>query len=543
MEFGRRNISDGGNVMSNKDDLNPPRDALRVAGIYALFGALWILLSDQAVSRLFNSPEAITRASMVKGWLFVTVTSILLYLLIQRMLARLQEIQREKQRNYLLLAAIVDNSADAIFAKDQDGRYLLFNNAACRFVGKNATEVLGRDDRAIFPADQAKMLMEMDRRVRTSGNVETNEEVLNTPQGPRTFLSVKGVLRNPEQKIVGTFGISRDITARVQAKLALLNSESRFRALVEQSLAGIYIIQDGLFRYVNPAFAAVFGYDSPDEIIERLPFVRLVAAADRARVTKNVLRRISGEISDVAYVFEGLHKDGHVINVEVHGRRFFYQDRPAVIGILLDITARVAGDNALIASERRFHDIVSASADWIWEVDAQWCYTYVSESVFDLLGYTPAEILGKTPFDLMPTDEAARVAPAFARIASAKEKFRDLENVNLHKNGTVVYIATNGIPILASDGTLLGYRGLDRDIGDRKRAELALQNDITTIKASEAELKTRNEELRRLNRATLNRELKVIEMKKIINALSQELGRPAPYPLSFLDGAEEETPS
>ncbi len=442
--------------------------------------------------------------------------------------------------------------------------------------------------------------------------------------------------------------LSDNITDQKKAELVLRESEGRFRALVEQSLAGIYIIQDGLFRYVNPGFAAVFGYDAPEQVIDRVPFTDLVAAQDRERVAENIRRRVDGETEDIHYIFKGRRRDGSLIDVEVHGRTFDYQGRPAVIGLLLDITARKAAEDALRESELRFHDIVDASADWVWEVDAQGRYTYVSESVFDLLGYLPSEIVGKTPFDFMPPEEAERVGAEFAALAAHREPFRDLENVNLRKDGLMVHVASNGMPILDAGGRLLGYRGLDRDITERTLAETKLAErearyravietsgdgfwmndaqgrilvvndvyarmsgysreelltmniaelevqespaevsshierimrngsdlfetrhvakdgrlwpvevnvafwpeagghfftflrDIAQRKAAEAELRTRNEELERFNRATVGRELDMIEMKKSINALSKELGREAPYPLRFLNEGDSE---
>lgn len=504
------------------------RGVFRIVLAYAFFAGLWILLSDRLMGLMITDPEQLVQASMVKGWLFVIVTSLLLYVLVQRFVSQLQaghenEIhrERERQRALQMLSAIAESSEDAIFAKDAEGRYLLFNPAAARFVGKAAEAVLGHDDRAIFPPEQAGMLKAVSRRVMETGRIETHEEVLETAAGTKVFLTTKGPLRDAGGRIAGTFGISRDITERKRAEEALRESETRFRALVEQSLAGIYIIQDGRFRYVNPGFAAIFGYVSAADIVAGVSVADLVASGDRARVANNILRRVEGETDDIHYTFLGLRRDGSLIDVEVHGRRFDYEGRPAVIGIILDITARKAAEDALRESELRFHDIVKATADWVWEVDAEARYTYASESVHDFLGYTPQEILGKTPFDLMPPDEAARVGKLFAGIVARRESFRDLDNLNVRKDGSMVQVSTNGMPILDPDGRLMGYRGLDRDITEQKRAEL--------------ELRTRNEELERFNRASVERELDMIELKRKVNVLAHDLGRPPPYDLSFVD--------
>lgn len=139
--------------------------------------------------------------------------------------------------------------------------------------------------------------------------------------------------------------------ARLKTEAAadrLGQSEARFRALVEQSLAGIYIIQGGYFRYVNPGFAHIFGYASSAELIDKVPLDALISPDDRGRVTENIRRRVEGEMTDIQYTFRGLRRDGTVIDVEVHGRIFDYQGKPAVIGLILDVTARKLVEEELL---------------------------------------------------------------------------------------------------------------------------------------------------------------------------------------------------
>ncbi|MHC5158025.1 MAG: PAS domain-containing protein, partial [Planctomycetota bacterium] len=122
-------------------------------------------------------------------------------------------------------------------------------------------------------------------------------------------------------------------------------------------------------------------------------------------------------------------------------------------------------------SRTRFRNLVESTSDWIWEVDANGRYTYVSSRVRRVLGYTPEELLGKTPFDLMPPEEAARISKMFAGFVENSTSFQHLENLNLHKDGHEVYLETNGTPIFDDNGKLTGYRGVDRDITARKKAE------------------------------------------------------------------------
>ena len=132
-------------------------------------------------------------------------------------------------------------------------------------------------------------------------------------------------------------------------------------------------------------------------------------------------------------------------------------------------------EEALRESEERFRSLVETSSDWIWEVDKKGVYTYVSPRIKSILGYKPEEVLGKTPFDLMPAEEAKRVGDAFSLIIASQESFSALENTNLHKDGHPVVMETSGVPFLNADGTFGGYHGIDRDITERKRAEEALR--------------------------------------------------------------------
>ena len=128
---------------------------------------------------------------------------------------------------------------------------------------------------------------------------------------------------------------------------------------------------------------------------------------------------------------------------------------------------------ALRESEERYRALVETVSDWVWEVDVNVVYTFVSPKVRDLLGYEPGEVLGKTPYDLMPPDEALRVKDIFNSYAARREPFPAIENTNLHKDGHPVVLETSGVPFFDADGMFRGYRGVDREIGARKRAEEA----------------------------------------------------------------------
>lgn len=198
------------------------------------------------------------------------------------------------------------------------------------------------------------------------------------------------------------------------------------------------------------------------------------------KISSQELRRLAEE--KLAQQVSASPRDTDVLRLlhelEVHQIELEMQNEALHLEVqhsLSEIRARERTEQDLRQSEQRFRDIAQVSADWIWEVDAHGRYIYVSESVQTMLGYTPSELIGKTPFDLMAPNEAQRAATAFRGIAATKRPFANLENIVLSKNGAEHVTLTNGTPIFDAQDNPLGYRGVDRDITDIKRSEAELR--------------------------------------------------------------------
>lgn len=136
---------------------------------------------------------------------------------------------------------------------------------------------------------------------------------------------------------------------------------------------------------------------------------------------------------------------------------------------------RKRAEDILKGSREKYRNLVEVTSDWVWEIDENIVYTYVSPQIRNILGYESEEVLGKTPFNLMPPEEAQRVAGILKPIYTNQQSFRNLENTNIHKDGRLVVLETNGIPIYDKDGNFQGYRGIDRDITERKQADEKLR--------------------------------------------------------------------
>lgn len=170
-------------------------------------------------------------------------------------------------------------------------------------------------------------------------------------------------------------------------------------------------------------------------------------------------------------------------------------------GLQNEIIERGHAEQALRESEERFRTIAETSNNWIWEINRDGYYVYSSPKVRDLLGYTPDELIGKTPFDLMPLDEAQRVETIFKRIAGSGGAIVGLENKQLCKDGSVVVMETSGVPLFDGKGNLLGYRGIDHNITKRKQAEEELVQYRDHL---EELVKERTTELKDSQDATMN---------------------------------------
>jgi PAS domain S-box-containing protein len=143
------------------------------------------------------------------------------------------------------------------------------------------------------------------------------------------------------------------------------------------------------------------------------------------------------------------------------------------------IAERKQAIEALQQSEEKFRNLVEQTSDWVWEVNLDHAFTYVNPKVSQVLGYTPEELLGKTAFDLMEPDEAKRFTTLIDFYIARQEPFISLEERLLHKAGQPVMLETSGSPIFDGQGVLQGYRGISRDITERKQVEQEIRKALT----------------------------------------------------------------
>jgi len=231
----------------------------------------------------------------------------------------------------------------------------------------------------------------------------------------------------------------------IHKEYELLQYEKLFELRVKH---GSNICRLFYFYFRNNIYIVTSGYLKKDQKFDP---VHQVACHDRYRSLSNLSKdRV-------------LNPDGQISWHRWTNRAIFdHQNQQKEFqSVGMDITERVRAEKALMKSEERFRNLTETTSDWIWEVDKNAVYTYVSPKIYDILGYREEEIIGKTPFDLMSSDEADRVFRIFNNIRNSQKPFDCLENTNLHKNGHLVVLETSGVPTFDEKGAFSGYRGVD----------------------------------------------------------------------------------
>lgn len=332
--------------MSTHSGTDRARFARRIAGAYFVFSGLWILTSDLLLYRLAEQLPHFMEASLVKGLVFVVVTTGLLYLFVSYQFRPYSEAaeRRRAERDLNDLEeryrALFDRSHDCVFLAGFDGAFIDANEAAVKLLGYSREEIPSITLLTLLNADDAARARARLREIADRGSqLESREYRLRRKDGSTVVVEITASVVYRHGRPVAIQGIARDVTDRRQAEESLRESEHRFRVMIEQAISGFYMIENGAFKYVNPRFAEIFGYATPAEVIGLTP-AELTAERDRQRVAENLRRRFSGEVESLSYTFTGLRKDGTEVDIGAHGAITSYGGHPAIIGLLQDISER-----------------------------------------------------------------------------------------------------------------------------------------------------------------------------------------------------------
>jgi two-component system, cell cycle sensor histidine kinase and response regulator CckA len=260
---------------------------------------------------------------------------------------------RELQKNLTLLQGITESTTDAVFVKDLQGRYLMMNPAGARFLGRSVDEVIGKDDTELFDdVETGRVIMELDRKVLQSGEMQTFEEGGAAAGVARIYLSNKGPYRDANGKIVGLLGICRDITDRKLAEEEMRQSQQKLRIHFEHTPLAV-VEWDLEFRVTawNPSAERIFGYSRQEAMGKHANFIVPPEYRQQVdQVGKELMQQTGGTRS----TNDNITKDGARISCEWYNTPLV-DDSGRVLGVaslVQDVTERVALEERLRQSQK-----------------------------------------------------------------------------------------------------------------------------------------------------------------------------------------------
>ena len=359
--------------------------------------------------------------------------------------------------------AILNTLSDGVIVTDREGLILITNPAIERVFGYPLEDLVGEYVGRLVPAlsDTVKgdggMMSVLGRGLEVRGRRKDGQEI-------PLILSVGEMEEGADRRFVGIF---HDISARrvTEERLNLLSSA------VEQAPAGILIADlKGNIEYINEGFTQLTGFTSSEMVGSNcfLEGAVLPSISGNRLLTERLLSmgQWSGEMTD-------LTKAGTPFTAMVTFSKI--QDKKGqpirLLGRFQDMSREKQDQKALRDSERRFSEVALMVGEWLWEQDHEGYYTYSSEAVSDILGYQPAEIVGRHYQDLLTADDQRLLRESLSPVTREIRPFRKLINHYRHRDGHEVFTESTGKPLLNERGETLRWRGVDTDITAKKRVE------------------------------------------------------------------------
>jgi len=249
----------------------------------------------------------------------------------------------------------------------------------------------------------------------------------------------------------------------------LVESGQEYLGVFDLVPHGVCVLVDRSIVHCNRAGRAVFGAADPDVVTGR-SIIDIVDVAERRRIAEWLKKALDLGVQLPPAEFSFVRSDGGSAAIEARALSFSMRGRGAIMMVFRDVSDERRNRRALRESEERFRDISCSIGDVIWEVDPDWCYTYASGRVEELLECRSEEIVGRSFFEFMPEDERLRVQALCMGASARRVPLVDVERLMRTGSGKKIYVQTNAVPVEAPDGTVGGYRGVDRDVTDRRLA-------------------------------------------------------------------------
>lgn len=390
-------------------------------------------------------------------------------------------VEQRSERSWELFATIFANSPiPIIISRLSDGRYMEANAAALKMMLYSREQVIGKTaiDLNIWPryADREAIVATL----RAEGRIERLDISMRRQDGQmvNALYSAQLVTLADQVCIISTI---LDVTDRKRAEEEQRQLEDRFLKVFRHSPYAIVLsrLQTGVYIDVNEAWSRLTGYQAGEVLGHSTLAVGVWAdPVERAQMV-TILERDS-VISD--FPFKLRRKGGAVIEALLSGALIELNGEKCLLAMSVDVTERNRTDAQLRLSEQRFADVLDAAGEFVWEVDANDRFSFVSPRVVSVTGFTPEEMIGRTPVSFMPPEEAERVRAWLKSTRQDGTPIRGLEHLSIRKDGQIVWQQISGVPIHGPDGKVIGMRGTGLDITERKNAAKLIE-ELATLDA------------------------------------------------------------
>ena len=375
-----------------------------------------------------------------------------------------------------LLHALMDNVPDQIYFKDRESRFVRINKSQAEVLGlADPCQAVGKTDFDFFAEEHARAAYEDEQQIiRTGQPLVGKEEKETYGEGRVRWVSTtKMPFRDSDGKLIGTFGVSRDITEVKRAGEALRASEARFRALVQNSSDIISLFDaEGTVLYHSPAVERLLGYRLQDRIgrnIFRDPIV-YPDDLDRKRAFFDAIRNQPGAL--VTSEFRLQRADGSWRDIEAVGQNFL--DDPGIAGIVTnyrDVTERKRAEEDIRRAKEEWERTFDSVPDLIAILDDHHQVIRANRAMAQRLGTTPQQCVGLPCYQVVHGTDAP---PSFCpHVQTLRDLQLHTEEIHEDRLGGDFLVTTT--PLMDEQGKFLGAVHVARDVTERKRAEDALR--------------------------------------------------------------------
>jgi two-component system cell cycle sensor histidine kinase/response regulator CckA len=357
------------------------RNVLRIVAVYALFGAMWIYLSDSALGFLFRDPDTITRIATYKGLLFIATTAALLYVLIGRYIAHISEFYRQLQAYETRFKAITDTTSDGFYAVDRTGLFLSMNDTYCRDIGYSRQELLSMSISDVEASEQPPDVTAHIARI-IANHSDRFESCHRRKDGTLMDVDISTSYLPEEDRF---YSFVRDITERknIEKQLRLASF-----TMSNISDAVYWAASDGRFLDVNESACRMRGYSREEILSMRISDMDPNYPAEAWPQFWDELKR-AGSLT-----FETSHRtrNGQDVEVEVTANYFRYLDTEYVCGVARDISDRKAAELDVRNREEWLRSLMELMPVAVACAGDNGIIDYINQNFVERFGYGHAEI-------------------------------------------------------------------------------------------------------------------------------------------------------